>query len=100
VVPESLPGVTVTSPVASASIKPGKKLKIRWTPDAGLEGTLRVELSRDGGLTFEPILSGVNAKKGKAKWKSTGPKTSTAILRVTSESDPRSQSFSSVFAIQ
>jgi hypothetical protein len=66
----------------------------------GLEGTLRVELSRDGGATFEPLFAGVAASAGKRKWVATGPKTTAAVIRVTSESDTRSQRFSPAFTIR
>jgi hypothetical protein len=100
VLPEALPGAAVTAPAAGASVKVGAKLGVRWAADPGLEGTLRVELSRDGGATFEPLFAGVAASAGKRKWVATGPKTTAAVIRVTSESDTRSQRFSPAFTIR
>jgi hypothetical protein len=97
VVPGALPGVTVTSPATSAAVKAGKKLKIRWTPDAGLEGTLRIELSRDGGVTFEPLFSGVAARAGKAKWRRRRPRRRSFVLRASRTNGRRASRRSSRF---
>jgi hypothetical protein len=100
VVPEPLPGITVTAPAGGSIVKPGKKLKITWTVDPEITGDLKVELSRDGGATFETLFGAVQASAGKKKWAVTAPKTARAIIRLSSVSDPRSQGLSSsVFAI-
>lgn len=99
IVPGELPGITITSPAAGAAPKVGKNLKVRFAVEAPITGTVLIELSRNGGATFETIADGVAATSGRWKWKITGPKTSAAIVRITSTSDSRSQGFSSVFAI-
>lgn len=93
VLPEPLPGVSVISPAAGAALKVGGKLKLRWAADPGLEGALRIELSRDGGATFEVLFDEVPASPGKKKWKVTGPKTGAVVVRLTSLADPRSQTY-------
>jgi hypothetical protein len=98
--PETLEGVTITSPGA-APIKAGKKVKIVWTPDAGLAGTLLVEASVDGGATWETVAAGVSPTTKKVKWKTTQQqKTGGAIVRITSEADTRAVSYSAAFALQ
>lgn len=100
IVPGSLAGIDVTAPAAGAGLNVGKNLKIRFTVDAPLTGTVHIELSRNGGSTFETIADGVATTAGRWKWKVTGPRTKAALIRITSTSDGRSQGFSGVFAIQ
>ena len=100
IVPGDLPGISVSSPAGGAALKVGKNLKIRFAVEAPLTGTVLIELSRNGGSTFETIADGVAATSGRWKWKITGPKTSAALVRITSTSDGRSQGFSAVFAIE
>ncbi|MCC6744593.1 MAG: hypothetical protein IT175_12105 [Acidobacteria bacterium] len=100
VVPGTLPHINLTSPAAGAVLKLGKKLKIRFAADAAITGTVLIELSRNGGSTFETIADGVSVTSGRWKWKSTGPKTKAAIVRITSTSDGRVQGFSQVFSIE
>jgi len=100
VVAGDLPAIVVSAPAGGASFKVGKSLKIRWTVEAPITGGVRIELSRDGGATFETIVDGASATAGRWKWKVTGPRTRAALLRITSTSLPRSQGFTtSVFTI-
>lgn len=100
VIPGTLPGIDLTSPAAGAAPKVGNNLKIRFAVDAAITGTVHIELSRNGGSTFETIANGVSATAGKWKWKITGPRTKAALVRITSTSDGRVQGFSSGFAIE
>ena len=64
---------------------------VRWFADAGVTGDCRIELSRDGGQTFEVIIPLVDVLRGKKKWTVKGPATTAAIVRVVLLSDPRVQ---------
>jgi len=58
----------------------GTDVTIRWSP-AGLNGNVRIELTRDGGRNWE-ILSEI-PNEGKVVWQVTGPSTLEAKIRVT-----------------
>ncbi len=86
-----IPVITILSPVGGESWKTKTKKQIRWFPDPGVTGNARIEVSRDGGATFETIIDSVDVVKGKKKWTVKGPTTSTAKIRVVLISDPRVQ---------
>ena len=91
VAPPPLPKITVTAPIGGESWKKKTKKKIRWVADPGVTGAARIELSRDGGQTFEVIIPSVNVLKGKKGWMVKGAATTTALVRVVLISDPRIQ---------
>jgi hypothetical protein len=99
--PPPLPKITVFAPAGGESWKKKTKKKIRWVADAGVSGDARIELSRDGGQTFEVIIPSVNVLKGKKGWTVKGATTTTALVRVVLISDPRIQGTSpNVFTIR
>ena len=81
----------MTSPISGDSWKRKTKKRVRWIPDAGVTGDCRIELSRDGGQTFEIIIPSVRVTKGKKAWTVKGPKTTNAVVRVVLIADPRVQ---------
>lgn len=81
--------IFVTEPNGGESWKVGKKKKITFTAEAGVTGAVRIEVSRDGGTTFQTIIGSVPVERGKKKWKVSGPTTTQALIRVTLISDPR-----------
>jgi hypothetical protein len=81
--------IFVTRPSGGERWKIGTKKKIRFLAESGVAGDVRVEVSRDGGVTFETIVASVPVTAKKAKWKVTGPATTNAIVRVSLVSDPR-----------
>lgn len=101
VLPGDLATIAVTSPTGASEVKAGKKLQIRWTADPTITGTVRIELSRDGGATFETLFDDAPVASGVRKWKVSGPSTTAALLRITSNGDQRVQGFTtSVFSIR
>lgn len=87
--PPPLPKIFVLRPVGGESWKSGNKKKIRWLADPELTGDVRIEISHDGGATFETAIASVPVQRGKKRWKVTGPATTQALIRVVLISDPR-----------
>lgn len=87
-VAQSLPAsITVISPNGGEMWPIGLPRPIEWT-SVNLGGTIRIELSRDGGATFPEILFAGTADDGNESWLVTGPPTATARVRVASVSSP------------
>ncbi len=78
--------ITVTSPNGGETWIEGEARNITWT-SLGLTGNLNIELSRNGGGSWETIVSNT-ANDGTHSWTVTLPATSTALVRITSISFP------------
>lgn len=82
----TVPGTpTVISPNGGETITIGASQGVSWTP-ALSGGSVRVELSRNGGSSFE-TLSASTADDGSESFTFNGPETSQALLRITSNED-------------
>jgi hypothetical protein len=55
---------------------------IQWS-SVNVSGNVRIEVSRDGGSTFETVI-GSTANTGSYSWTVTGPATSQAVIKITS----------------
>lgn len=81
--------IVVAAPTGGARWKIGSTKKIQWTlSDPALQGTVRIELSRDGGVTWSTVRASVPVQRGRRKWMVTGPPTSNAVIRITSNENP------------
>jgi hypothetical protein len=80
------PSITVTAPNGGESWGVGGTHMISWVSTA-VTGTVTVQLSRDGGTTFETIAAGI-ANSGTLPWVVTGPATANANIRITSVDNP------------
>lgn len=81
------PTLTVVSPAGGEELRVGKSALLKWTSE-GVPGRVRIDLSRNGGGTWETLFASA-ANNGSVEWKPvTGPDTSNAILRITSEDNP------------
>ena len=82
----AVPTVTVTAPNTNVSWPIGANRNITWSHNLGDLESVRLEVSRDGGTTWELITAGVvntNNANGSFSWTVTGPATTTARIRVT-----------------
>lgn len=93
-----VPGLRVTSPVAGQRVLVGQEASITWTSD-GIDANsdVAVELSRDGGDTWEEIA--FTANFGLLDWQVEGDETANAIIRITSLDDPGVFAHSQQFSI-
>jgi hypothetical protein len=78
--------ISVTAPNSGVSWPIGANRTITWSHNLGDLETVRIEVSRDGGTTWELITASVvntNNGNGSFTWAVTGPATTTARIRVT-----------------
>jgi len=80
------PSITVTSPNGGENWEAGSTHNITWA-SASITGTVRIELSRDGGTTWSTIVPATR-NTGARTWKVTGFATTQARVRVSSISVP------------
>ena len=79
------PRITVTAPNGGENWVPGTTHNITWTHNLGTAASVSIDLSRDGGSTWESIASSVanaGATAGQFNWLVTSPVTSRALVRV------------------
>jgi hypothetical protein len=78
--------VTVTFPNSAVNLGIGSTQVIKWTHNLGTNSFVRIELSRDGGLTYPETLAAAhkNAKatSGSFNWVVAGPATAGAQARI------------------
>jgi hypothetical protein len=90
------PQVTVTSPNGNGSVRIGTTQCVAFTHNLGIDQLMQVDLSRDGGATWEPLATTitVSAASGSSCSVVTGPPTSRARVRVSLVADPSVQDVS------
>jgi subtilase family protein/fervidolysin-like protein/HYDIN/CFA65/VesB family protein len=76
----------VTAPDGKESWKIGSKQSIQWS-SAWITGNVKIELSRDSGLSWQPIIKSTT-NDGNQLWKVTKPATARARIRVCSVNSP------------
>lgn len=86
-VPPAPTTVSVTVPNGGESWSIGSTHTLQWST-SNLTGNVRIELSRNGGLTFPEVLFTNTANDGMQDWTALGPATSTARVRISSVSSP------------
>jgi CSLREA domain-containing protein len=96
------PAVTVAVPNTAVVWTAGTVQTIKWTDNLGPAGAVNLDLSRDGGTTWEPLASGVvntSNTAGSFQWTVTGPPTLNALVRATWTNGTISDSSNAAFAI-
>lgn len=78
--------VTVQSPNGGEVWPVGSVQVITWR-STGISGNVNVQLSRDGGVSFENLFNNLS-NTGEVKWTVTGPATVQARVRISSVNDP------------
>jgi subtilisin family serine protease len=78
------PYVTLVSPNGGDNWGVGSKQQIKWKHNLGEKTQMRVAVSRDGGATYSVLASAVTNKSssGTFNWIVTGPRTTSALIRV------------------
>jgi len=83
--------MTVTSPNTNVTWAIGSVHAITWTNNLGSTATVKLELTRNGGSSWElinPSVQNSSASGGSYNWTVTGPATSSARVRVTWNTNP------------
>ncbi|MEN3048582.1 MAG: Ig-like domain-containing protein [Candidatus Caldarchaeales archaeon] len=92
------PGITVLSPNGGETWEIGTTVMITWS-SSQISGTVKIEISRDGGQTWTTIVRST-PNDGSHPWRVTGPLTSNALIRITSNQNPSvSDTSDSTFSI-
>jgi hypothetical protein len=91
------PSVTVTGPASGAAFYAGMTAPITWSTNVPAASVV-VEVSRDGGGTFE-TLAAAAPNTGSFAWVVTGPDTAAAVARVTVTNPVVASGTSGAFAI-
>jgi hypothetical protein len=79
-----VPTVTVTSPNTAVNWGMGSLQQISWSHNLGAVSSFRIEISRDGGVTWEMLTGAAPAngsKTGTFNWVVSGPATTMALVR-------------------
>jgi hypothetical protein len=92
------PAVTVTGPVAGAVAYVGTPQSITWSDNLPADATVRVELSRDGGGSFE-TLADAAPNTGSFAWTASAPDSAAALVRVTASGPVVTSGVGAAFAI-
>ncbi|MCG8459609.1 MAG: hypothetical protein MI919_25295, partial [Holophagales bacterium] len=74
------------TPNGGESLQIGSQLTVEWSA-ATVPGNMRIQISRDGGATFQNLF-GNTPNDGTQVWNVVGPPTTEALLRVVSRDDP------------
>lgn len=82
---EPVNSITVLFPNGDDQIPIGSIQTIRWS-SVGLPGNVKIELSRDGGNTFEVLFPDIT-NSGYADWTVTGSPSYAALIKITSLAD-------------
>jgi len=74
--------ITVTSPKGGETWRINHNQSVKWT-SKGVTGNVKIDLSRDGGITWEAVLSGMpTPNDGNQTVNLPGPATTQARIRV------------------
>lgn len=79
--------IAVISPNGGETWPLGTVQSIQWS-STGVTGNVRIELSRNGGATFDEVLFASTANDGTENWAVTGAATSQARIRISSVGNP------------
>ena len=81
------PTVTVNGPNGGESWAAGSVQAIQWS-SFNVTGNVRIDLSRNGGVSFAETLFANTANDGSESWVVTGPASSTVRIRISSVDQP------------
>jgi uncharacterized repeat protein (TIGR01451 family) len=78
--------LAVYFPSGGEVFQTGEQIMLEWNP-GGLSGSVRIEVSRDGGTTYDstPLFSNT-ANDGMESWTVTGPASNQCVIKITSGS--------------
>jgi bacillolysin len=78
--------ITVTFPNSATNVGIGSAQVVKWKHNLGTQSSVRIELSRDGGITYPEVLAAAQqnstATGGSFDWRVAGPATTGAQARI------------------
>jgi hypothetical protein len=87
-VQSGVPNLTVGFPNKAVTLGRGTTQLLKWSSSFGVTAAMRIELSRDGGTTWEALATDLPSSLGTFRWVVTGPLTNRAVLSVTALNTP------------
>ncbi|MCU0406256.1 MAG: hypothetical protein MUE64_04660, partial [Ignavibacteriaceae bacterium] len=93
--PQNVKSVTVISPNGDDIFPLGSLTSIKWT-SAGIGGLIKIEISRNGGNSYE-LIANDQPNIGYYNWTITGPETFEALIKITSVEDSSAYDISDYF---
>ena len=96
------PSITVTSPNTAVAWAIGSARVITWNHNLGANSFVRIELTRNGGASWEIVASSFQnstATSGTLSWMVSGPTTSNAVVRISWTDGATSDTGNSSFSI-
>jgi subtilisin family serine protease len=96
------PAVTVTSPNTAVNWGRGSHQQVKWTHNLGSTSYMRIEISRDGGTTYQaiaPAVKNTGSTSGVFDWTVNGAVTTAARIRVSWTNGPASDVSNAAFVI-
>src|SRR6185295_2712274 len=97
------PVITVNIPNTAVRWAIGSTQSIRWSHNLGAAALVQLELSRDGGASWEtlgPPMHNLTTTVGLVDWVVTGPPTAAALIRATWTDGPAADTSNVPFAIE
>ncbi len=82
---QNLKSITILTPNGQDILEIGSMVPITWN-SYGISGPVKIELSRDGGFSFETIQD-EQPNYGLFNWVVTGPNTNQALIKISSKED-------------
>ena len=98
-VQSGVPNLTVGFPNKAIVVGRGATHLLKWSSSFGVTAPMRIELSRDGGATWEVLAADHPSSLGTFRWVVTGPLTNRALLSVTALNEPISDVSDVTFTI-
>jgi hypothetical protein len=93
--PQNVKSITVISPNGDDIFPLGSLTSIKWT-SAGIGGLIKIEISRNGGNSYE-LIANDQPNIGYYNWTITGPETFEALIKITSVEDSSAYDISDYF---
>jgi subtilisin-like proprotein convertase family protein len=78
------PNLRIVAPNGGEELRVGHTSTLRWS-SLGVDGNVKLEISRDGGATWETLFDDLE-NSGSKDWEVTGPDSTNALLRISATS--------------
>jgi uncharacterized protein DUF1566/carboxypeptidase family protein/PKD domain-containing protein/thrombospondin type 3 repeat protein len=89
--------VTIVYPKQGSKLSAGSELHIEWETRE-IPGDVRVDLSRDGGKTWE-VIADITPNDGEHSWTVTDPYSPNCYLRIVPQAEPTREAMQGLFSI-
>jgi len=99
ITPQPRATITVTAPAADVKWRKGQNYNVTWSVSGAIT-QVDLALSRDGGTTWTPLATGIDASLGSFNVTARKPKSTNVVVRVSNANDASVFSLSGTFRIK